>query len=325
MKILIQWLLVAVLLSVASCNRTNSKIEITNPFFGVVPTAFPQLLVPELIASPAEEYNGTFSPDGTEFYYTTDIPENAFITFTELQEDNSWSEPKVASFSGVYSDYDPLFSPDGEKLFFSSSRPAADNMDSKIWFVERINGGWSEPEPVSLTGSENREYYSSLTRKGDIYFNIWSTGNIFKAQKTDSGYKVELLPEIVNGNYDKGDPFISPDEDYLIFRGYRNDSYGRGDLYICFKINGQWTEPENLGEPVNSKANEMCPYVTTDGKIFIFASSRIDKKVKINPLDDIQKVHQKFRSSDNGETNIYYMSTDFIEDFRKKHMDRLGL
>lgn len=312
------------LLCFVGCNQSteSSKVIVQDPFFGVIPESTPKLLAPELLASPTEEYNGTFSPDGREFYYTTDIPENAFITFTELMPDNTWSEPKVASFSGKYSDYDPIFSPDGSRLYFSSSRPEPDNKNSKNWYVDRTDTGWSEPKQIVLTGKENGEYYSSATKNGILYFNIWSTGDLFKATPTDSSYLVEKLPEIINGGADKGDPFISPDEDYLIYRGYGEESLGRGDFFISFNIDGQWTRPENLGEPINSAAHEMCPYVTPDGKLFIFASARITDKVAMNPLEPISKVHDKFRSYNNGRPNIYYISANFIEEMRKKHENR---
>jgi len=316
---LLTWLL---LLFLIACQKQSKDVTATtyrNPFFGVNPTNTPQLLAPDLLASPAEEYNGAFSPDGKAFYYTTDIPENAFITFTYLQADNTWSKPQVAPFSGYYSDFDPLSSPDGSKLFFSSSRPLPDNQNSKIWYVERTENGWTEPQSVTLTGSENNEFHSSITTQGDIYFNIWSTGNIYKASPSDTGYVVAALPDSFNADYNQGDPYISPDEDYLIFRGYRGDSYGRGDLYISFKINDSWTEPENLGEPINSAANEMCPMVSPDGKLFIFASSRITERVLPDPLDPITKVQDKFTSYNNGMMNIYYQSADFIAELRKKY------
>ncbi len=288
-------------------------------FFGVVPSEKPQLLAPELLASPVTEYNGTFSPDGTEFYYTTDIPENAYITFTKLQTDSTWSIPKIASFSGEFSDYDPLFSPNGNRIYFSSSRPKGDNENSKIWYVERQGSTWSEPVRVILTGEENNEYYSSLTNDGRLYFNIWSKGDIYKATPTDSTYTIEILPEIINSGKDKGDPFIDPKEEYLIFRGY-DDTFGRGDLYISFNINGEWSAPENLGEPINSKAHEMCPWVSQDGKLFVFASGRINQKLQTAPLDSINKVHEVYNSYDNGQLNLYYTSTNFIQKLKEKHL-----
>lgn len=310
---------IIVLVGCNSQSIKQSNLDYSGPFFGIQPTTTPQLLAPELLASAAQEYNGTFSPDGKQFYYTTDIPSGAFITFTELLPDNTWSKPKIASFSGRYSDYDPIFSPDGNRIYFSSSRPFADNTNSKNWYVVKENDKWSNPKRIVLTGEEVREYYCSGTMGGTLYFNIWSTGNIFKAVPEIEGYRIEELPEPFMGDYDQGDPFISPEEDYLIFRGYRNDGYGNGDLYISFNINNNWTEPENLGEPINSSANEMCPYVTTDEKIFIFSSSRISQQLKTNPLDDISKVRD--HNMQNGNENIYYMSTQFIQELKQKHMN----
>ena len=271
---------------------------VKGPFFGLEPNDTPQLLAPGFITTSASEYNGTLSPDGKTFYYTTVFPEDNFITFTQMQEDNTWSEPKVASFSGSCPDYDPIFSPDGSRLYFSSRRPWSEKIHSQVWFLERSKNSWSEPQHVMLMGADDNEFYSSITQDGILYFNKWSTGNIYRAVRTESGYQVESLPDIINAGYRKGDPFISPQEDYLIFSGYRADSLGKGDLYISFKINDQWTTPKNLGEPINSSALDMCPYVTADGKLFVFTSNR--------PVVNYAKL------------NIYIMSASFINDLQKK-------
>lgn len=313
---------VALAILIVGCKNPPAQVEEVSPpankgpFFAVNPTDTPQLLAPELLASPATEYNGTFSPDGTEFYYTTDMPNNAYITFTEMQEDSTWSEPRVAPFSGHFSDYDPLFSPDGSRIYFSSSRPEADNQNSKIWFVERTVNGWGEPTRVVLTGEEDEEFYSSLTNDGVLYFNIWSKGDIYRAIPTDTTYTVELLPETINAGQDKGDPFIDSNEEYLIFRGYDN-TIGRGDLYISFNIDGEWTTPENLGEPINSNRHEMCPWVSQDGKLFVFASDRSATSTEAKALDPISNINGTY---DNGNLNLFYMSANFISEMRAKHL-----
>ncbi len=315
-------LLTTLLLTFFACSAPPiaETPQLKDPFFGVKADATPRLLAPSLLASPAQEYNGTFSPDGKVFYYTTDVAGQSIITFTELGADNNWSAPQVASFSGTYTEYDPLFSPDGSKLFFSSRRPKDGSRLSRIWFVEQLGTEWSEPQAIQLTDSGQEEYYSSITKEGTIYFNIWSNGNLYKAQKTDTSYIVEELPAPLKTTYGQGDPFISPNEDYLIFRGFGEDTFGRGDLYISFNINDQWTTPENLGEPINSAADDICPYVTTDEKLFIFASSRMEDKLEISPLAPIAEAHEKFQSIDNGEMNIYYMSASFIGEMRQKHL-----
>ena len=283
------------------------------------PTDTPKLLMPELIASPFDEYNGTFSPDGKEFFYTTNTPNKGLITHTKLNENGVWEQPKVAHFSGEFSEYDPIFSPDGKRLFFTSERPISKDDESgktNIWYVERQTKGWSEPKLLNL--EKTGVYYSSLTNSGDIYFNIWDTGDMYKATKKDDEYEITALDTILNTSNGEGDPFIDPNEEYLIYRGY-NNTLGRGDLYISFNINGKWTKPENLGEPINSTAHEMCPYVTVDGKYFIFASGRILKEYDTPASKNITEISKKFKSYDNGNLNIYYVSADFIDEMKKKY------
>lgn len=286
---------------------------------GMQVTNIPKLLAPEIIGSSLDEYNGTFSPDGKTFYFTTTTPKTSFICFTEIDKNGTWKPATIAPFSGIFSEYDPIFAPDGKKLFFSSERPIPNDSTegiTRIWFIENQDSIWTKPQLVNL--EKNGVYYSSLTNKGEIYFNIWDSGDMYKATKINNAYKIDTLPEILNSENGEGDPFISPKEDYLIFRGY-NNSLGRGDLYISYKINEEWTEPENLGEPINSSSHEMCPYVTIDREFFIFASSRILKDYKFESNSSLEKIRMKHQSHDNGQLNIYYISADFIEERRKKH------
>jgi Tol biopolymer transport system component len=305
---------------IQGCTSTT-VIKLKGPFFGIKPTDTPQLVVPEIVSSNLVENNGTFSPDGKEFYYTLFFPKQGIISFMKMNTDNSWSKPAIAKFSGVHSDVDPLFSPDGSRIYFTSNRPVTSTASvnrNNIWYVERVNNEWSAPKFIPLT--EDGDYYSSVTKSGVIYFNVWRTGDIYKAVKSDSNYVTEKISKIINTDKDDGDPFISPEEDYIIFRGNnRTDTFGAMDLYISFNINNEWTEPENLGEPINSSSSEICPLVTADGKLFIFSSNRMKNDFKPEPFTLLEPYREKFKSFDNGTFNIYSISADFIELRRKKH------
>ncbi|KAA3628464.1 MAG: hypothetical protein DWQ02_19305 [Bacteroidetes bacterium] len=310
-------------LFILGCQQPSSSSEgavVAGEFMSMSPTAQPRLLAPELLASSLTEYNGTFNPEGDEFFFTTNTPSKGIICYTTLGADDQWTEPKVAEFSGTFSEYDPLFSPDGKRLYFSSERPLPENEKNtytNIWYVERTGESWSEPVYVDLKGFGN--YYSSITNSGNIYFNVWNNGDMFKAVPGEDGYEVERLPDVLNSDNGEGDPFVSPDEDYIIFRGY-NNSLGNGDLFISFFIDGQWTVPENLGEPINSQYHEMCPYVTTDKQYFIFASSRLKEKYSSNGGGSVEGLRSKHQTFDNGDQNIYYMSAGFIEQMKEKHL-----
>ena len=300
----------------------SDPIAALGPFMGMEATDEPQMLAPHLIATSIREYNGTFSPDGTEFFYTTNAPGLGVIFYSSMDSAGRWSQPVVAPFSGTYSEYDPLFSPDGEHLYFSSERPWADTVTQQkanTWRIDRTeDGGWTNPEYVKLT--ERGDYFSSTTTDGTIYFNVWNDGFLYKATPTDEGYDIEALPPVLNSGGSAGDPFIAADESYLIYRGYDN-SLGRGDLYISFNVEGEWSEPQNLGEPINSMFHEMCPYVTTDGRFFVWASARVTKKFSANPGDDVQGLLEQNNSYDNGQMNVYYMSADFIDEMRAAQLE----
>ena len=295
-----------ILFLLISCDQPADN-TLNGPYFGVAVSETPTLLAPELLATPLTEYNGTFSPDGTQFFYTTGTYGNSMITMTSMRDDGTWSEPEEAPFSDKYIEYDPLLSPDGKWLYFSSERPIEGYGNTQIWKAD-LND-LSAPIHIPLTG--NGDYYSSLTNSGKIYFNVWSEGLVYCATPTDTGYHIAQVV-IPNIDSDIGDPFIDPDEDYLIYRGYGKNSLGRGDFFITFKKDTTWTSPQNLGPEINSPFHEMCPYVTTNKAYFIFASSRTMEEYPT----DLKGTKAKFLSHDNGDQNIYVVSADFIERFR---------
>ena len=160
---------------------------VTGPYLAMQAATEPTALAPDLLSSPLTQYNGTFSPAGDLFFFTAEYGNDGAICMTHLQENNEWSTPVIAAFSGKWSDYDPLFSPDGSKLYFSSERPAnlgEDNTGTHIWVVERQDNGWGEPTVIDLT--KRGDYHSSITNSGDIYFNVWWNGHIYKASPTNS-------------------------------------------------------------------------------------------------------------------------------------------
>jgi outer membrane protein OmpA-like peptidoglycan-associated protein len=54
----------------------------------------------------------------------------------------------------------------------------------------------------------------------------------------------------------------------------RPDGLGNCDLYFSAFNNGKWSEPYNLGAPVNTNHWESTPSISADGKTLFFSSSR---------------------------------------------------
>jgi peptidoglycan-associated lipoprotein len=67
-------------------------------------------------------------------------------------------------------------------------------------------------------------------------------------------------------------PLLSPDGKTLYFSSNREGGNGGTDLYkVAKNPDGSWGSPINLGTPINTRGNEMYPYVAPDG-LFYFSS-----------------------------------------------------
>lgn len=258
------------------CSQTNKSFwETKDAYFGQKsPGIIPEVFAPDIINHLAHS-SPSFTPDGKEMYWSTVSGENETRKIFYVKfENNKWSEPMLANFSGNYHDDQPFISSDGEKLFFASKRPKIKNgiQENDIWISNKIELGWGDPKPIqNFIGF----WTPTVTNNGTIYFLEVKDGErlICRAEYKNGEYaEIEVLNEHIN---QKGAlnwcPFIALDESYLIFSSDREGNIGDGDLYISFKgKNGEWQEAINMGPSVNTDKQERFPGVSPDGKYLFF-------------------------------------------------------
>ena len=308
-----------VLTCVLSSLFSNGQPIDSNP--PVQPTLFAE------INSEHSERDMAISPSGTEMFYTQQGNQHTYsVILRRTLKNGKWSTPGVAPFSGRYGDLEPAFSADGEKLFFSSNRPLTSTTnnvkDYDIWYVEKLNGKWSEPKHAgSMVNTPADEYYPSVAANGNLYFTAayekgvgrediyvcrWEKGNFTESVALDTA---------VNSKTWEFNAFVSPDEQYIIFTSYgRKDDMGGGDLYICRKdANNKFMPAQHLAI-LNSSKIDYCPYVSVDQKRLFFTSGRHGIP-KIFPatmsFNDLQALD---RSQLNGLENIYTISFQKVID-----------
>jgi Tol biopolymer transport system component len=250
----------------------------------LVSTPQAQLFMEGVINTSADEYGPAFAPDGMTMYFTRRVsrqgPEYIYVS---RFENGQWSKPEIAPFSGKHFDKEPFVSPDGSKLFFASLRPVGgvekkDPRDFDIWVITRSAGGWGDPTPlpapVNSTGYDN---YPSVAANGTLYFASVRGGgrgrnDLYRAPLIDGKYsQVEKLGDIINTSGTDADPYIAPDESFLIYCSDRQGGFGEGDLYISYNRGGAWTEPRNLGAAINTGEFEYTPLLSPDGKYLFFS------------------------------------------------------
>ena len=233
----------------------------------------------------------TFSPDGKTLYFS--VVNGAWtegrILYTRL-ENGVWTKPEAAPFSDDrYINWESFISPDGKRMFFASNRPPSSGMD--IWMVERTSdASWSAPvrlpDPVN---SAVQDGSPCITNNGSLYFKSLRTGGtggswLYRAIQKDGVYaQIESLGNIIKTTSGETEPFMSPDESYLIFAsGTREGGNGGWDLWICFRQkDGAWTEPVNLGSTINTAGDEYGPRVSPDGKYLLFTREKRGESMDI--------------------------------------------
>lgn len=292
-------------------------------------TDTPEIFMQDLISTGLNERDLAISPDGKTIYFTIVGPQNvsSSIFFIEKLKNGTWSKPKTASFSGIFQDLEPTFSPDGKRIYFASKRPVngKDKKDFDLWYVEKNTSRWSDPKHLDFC-TEKDEFYPSVTQNGSIYFTSSYNEEVSKEDiyfvsfENDKYTSPIALDSAINTNVYEFNSYVAPDESFLIFTAYgRKGDKGRGDLYLSKKVNGKW-QPSRPITKINSDKLDYCPVVSSDQKILYFTSERTNLKSmesgkKLN-YDDFEKFQY---SSGNGLGDIYWVSFKEIEEHGVKN------
>jgi flagellar motor protein MotB len=138
-------------------------------------------------------------------------------------------------------------------------------------------------QPVNLGASVNtkeQEYLPVVTADEKILiFTRQANRNedFYRSTQADSIWTPsEPLSTAINTTvYNEGAQCISPDGMYMFFTGCnRPDGLGRCDIYLSKREGKNWSEPFNIGGPINTPGWESQPSLTADGKTLYFVSTR---------------------------------------------------
>lgn len=297
------------------------------------PPATPTVLAPGVISTGDDESHAVLAPDGTTLYYLKNTPNFDFWTIvTSRWQAGRWSEPKVAPFSGRWSDADPFITEDGSKLFFISTRPVDGSAkeDTDLWMVGRsAAGAWGTPVNLAAVNSPAAEWFPTVTRSGTLYFGSERPGgkggaDIWRSRWVDGVYQAPENVGDVNTPGGEFEPMVSPDERFMVFAAIgRAGGLGAFDLWISHNQDGRWSKPEHLPTPINSPGWDFGPRLTPDGKTLLFTSSRASSRASDRALT-YRELLTKVRAPGNGLRDIYYVSASVLPPAPQAHPDTTG-
>jgi hypothetical protein len=193
------------------------------------------------------------------------------------------------------SDFGPAFF--GKSVVFASSRKRSivktnRTGDSYLdFYVAAYDGKPELGEPSLFRGALNtpvHEANACFSSDGkEMYFtrNLVKKGSepaagemvqlaLYHAILTDGKWQNEaLLPFNLDG-YSCGHPALAPDGKQLYFVSNMPGGFGGTDIYVVAQEGKSWGKPENLGQDINSKGNEMFPWVDAKGMLYFASNGR---------------------------------------------------
>ncbi len=293
------------------------------------PPASPELYGEGVISTPDDEFGGALTPDGRTIYFTRSAPHSYRYTILESRwAGGHWGPPRVAPFSGQYSDSDPVLSPDGTKILWTSDRPVdgAVKHDYDVWMVQREpTGGWSTPIHLPAPiNSEASEFAASMTRDGTLYFSSARERGIeaYRSRLVNGAWSApENISREINGPdttaYYDLDVMVAPDERFVLLGSSgRPDGLGNFDIYIAWRTGDGWSRPVHLPPPFNTAARDYSPHLSHDGTTLFISSERSFALDPIGHRMTYSVLVGRLRGTLNGSGNIYRVEATALEAFR---------
>jgi len=296
------WIVAAVVLTLGiETGGGQAFPELKGPCLGQKPPGpTPQPFAPGIITTDEEEGSSGFARNGTVFLFQKFLKGRCHTYIMRMKE-GVWTAPELIPFWETMAENgDFVISSDDKTMLYQVRSRSATGPISHIWRAEVTDTSWGEQAPLpSPVNTQYFESFASDTADGTLYFFSRRPGgkgqfDLYRSAFKAGAYADPVNLEALNTEFDEWDPFVAPDESYVIFCSMKPAGFGRDDLYISFRgKDGQWGPPVNLGGEINSPGSENRPCVTRDGKYFFFTSTR------------------------NGTRDVYWVGAAYLDRFRK--------
>lgn len=190
-----------------------------------------------------------------------------------------------------YEQYWPSLSLDAKTLVFTmllpdSSRFMPDGspaMQEDFYVTHFIDGKWQPATPIgapiNTRGNEGAQQISSdgktLVFTGCNRRDGYGKCDIYFAKKNIYGQweRPYNAGSVINAPSADKQPCLSPDGRFLYFASDRAGGKGKMDIWVSERdANGNWGKPTNLGDPINTAGDDICPFIHPDNQTLYFSS-----------------------------------------------------
>ncbi len=256
-------------------------------------------------------------------YFTskrTKIKENGRVVdnediFVSKNYDGYWDEAElVKEVDTRYNEGSPWITKDGKSLFFSRCKSPDSYGDCDLFMVSmQSDGTWGGAQNLgpgvnsiawdshpSLSHDEDTLFFASDRIGGfglaDIYFSVKGKNGVWG--------NAQNLGPVINTKDNEVSPFYHPWYHVLYFSSNGQlVNFGDYDIYKSTFVQGQWSEPKNIGPLVNGSGSEYYFAIEHDSKRLFYARSEANDKTNLDmysfplPMEAQPHAHTKFKGT----------------------------
>ncbi len=242
--------------------------------------------------SPYADYSPVLSADQHTLFFTSRRPETMGIQkddegnymediYVSNKTEIGWSKAENigAPINTDWHEATVGISPDGQTILIYKDDLGDGNiysttLDGDVWSTplklnENINSKYWEPSAF-ISADGNSLYFTSNKPGGfggrDLYVSK-------KTKSGDWGIAANMGPRI-NTPYDEDAPFIHHDGVTLSFSSNGHNTMGGFDVFISLCSDTTWSEPVNVGYPINTTDDDIYYVVSPDNRTAYFTSFR---------------------------------------------------
>lgn len=261
----------------------------------------------EGISTPNDEYLGTLSPDGDYFYFTRrqevmddspfgqgdKIAKEFFSCSKKRNGKFGTGKPLHEPFNNSKGEGSPTINITNDLIIFAKLIPTTikntcyNNYD--LYYSEYIDEEWTQPQSLGSNINRNDSWESqpSLSSDGKVLFFAsdrpggFGGSDIWFTQRNSDGTwrKPTNAGPIINTERDERSPFLHTDSKTLYFSSDGHDGMGGQDIFFSkLDEKNRWSEPVNIGYPINSEGDDVNFFVSLDGKTGYFCSRKLNEK-----------------------------------------------
>jgi OOP family OmpA-OmpF porin len=191
--------------------------------------------------------------------------------------------PLTDSVNRFTNQYFPVLTADNSELFFTVRQGAGitDNEDIVV-SMKDSGGNWLSPTSISgQINSKAQEGACTVSADGrQLIFTMcggvtYGRCDLFESRKVGGEWsRPTNLGPLVNSADWEGQPTLSDDGNVLYFSSSRKGGLGGYDIWTAKKDeSGKWMKAQNLGSSVNTKYDEISPFIHVNGQTLYFSSN----------------------------------------------------